>query len=114
VKQVEIRLKTLAEMGHTQDKVELIVMGGTFLSYPRDYQYRFIKGCYDALNSIPSTSLEEARGLNENAKHRCVGLCIETRPDFCGEEEIKSMLGFGTTRVELGVQSNQITKGLRF
>jgi elongator complex protein 3 len=104
-KQVEIRLKTLAEMGHARDKVELIIMGGTFLSYPQDYQYRFIKDCYDALNGIHSGSLEEARELNENAEHRCVGLCIETRPDFCGEEEIRSMLDFGTTRVELGVQT---------
>jgi len=104
-KQAEVRLRILAEMGHAQDKVELIIMGGTFLSYPRDYQYQFIKDCYDALNGIPSSSLEEARELNENAEHRCVGLCIETRPDFCGEEEIRSMLDFGTTRVELGVQT---------
>ncbi|MFW6117985.1 MAG: elongator complex protein 3 [Chloroflexota bacterium] len=104
-KQVEVRVKTLAEMGHAQDKVELIVMGGTFLSYPRDYQYQFIKDCYDALSGIPSGSLEEAKELNETAEHRCVGLCIETRPDFCGEEEIRSMLDFGTTRVELGVQT---------
>jgi elongator complex protein 3 len=104
-KQVEIRLKMLAEMGHAQDKIELIVMGGTFLSYPRDYQYRFINDCYDALNGIPSTSLGEARELNESAGHRCVGLCIETRPDFCGEEEIRNMLDFGATRVELGVQT---------
>jgi elongator complex protein 3 len=102
---VEVRLKTLAEMGHAQDKVELIIMGGTFLCYPRDYQYQFVRDCYDALNGITSSSLEEARQLNENAKHRCVGLCIETRPDFCGEEEIRRMLDFGTTRVELGVQT---------
>jgi len=104
-KQVEVRLKILAEMGHVQDKVELIIMGGTFLSYPQDYQYQLIKDCYDALNGIPSSSLEEAKKLNENTEHRCVGLCIETRPDFCGEEEIRSMLDFGTTRVELGVQT---------
>jgi elongator complex protein 3 len=104
-KQVEVRLRTLAEMGHVGDKVELIVMGGTFLSYPRDYQYRFIKDCYDALTDTSSASLDEARHLNEGAQHRCVGLCIETRPDFCGEEEIKSMLAFGATRVELGVQT---------
>ena len=104
-KQVEVRLKTLAEMGHAQDKVELIIMGGTFLFYPREYQYQFVKNCYDALNGIPSSSLEKARKLNENAEHRCVGLCIETRPDFCGEDEISSMLDFGTTRVELGVQT---------
>jgi elongator complex protein 3 len=104
-RQVEVRLQTLAKMGHAQDKVELIIMGGTFLSYPRDYQYQFVKDCYDALNGIRSSSLEEAKKLNENATHRCVGLCIETRPDFCGEEEIRSMLDFGTTRVELGVQT---------
>lgn len=104
-KQVEVRLKTFAEMGHAQDKVELIVMGGTFMFYPRDYQYQFIKDCYDALNGITSSCLEDARRINENAEHRCVGLCIETRPDFCGEAEIRSMLDFGTTRVELGVQT---------
>jgi elongator complex protein 3 len=102
---VEVRLKTLAEMGHALDKIELIIMGGTFLSCPRDYQYQFINDCYDALNGISSNSLDEARKLNENAEHRCVGLCIETRPDYCGEEEIRSMLDFGTTRVELGVQT---------
>jgi elongator complex protein 3 len=102
---VEVRLKTFAEMGHAQDKVELIVMGGTFMFYPRDYQYKFIKDCYDALNGVTSSCLEEARRINENAEHRCVGLCIETRPDFCGEAEIRSMLDFGTTRVELGVQT---------
>jgi len=104
-KQVEVRLKTFAEMGHAQDKVELIVMGGTFMFYPREYQYQFIKDCYDALNGITSSCLEEARRINENAERRCVGLCIETRPDFCGEMEIRSMLDFGTTRVELGVQT---------
>ena len=104
-KQVDLRLKTLVDMGHPVDKVELIVMGGTFLAYPQEYQYEFIKGCYDALNGISSVSLEEAKRLNETAVHRCVGLCIETRPDFCGEEEIRHMLDFGTTRVEIGVQT---------
>jgi len=104
-RQVEFRLKTLADMGHVEDKVELIIMGGTFLAYPQEYQYQFIKNCYDGLNGIPSADLEEAKKLNETAEHRCVGLCIETRPDWCGEEEIKRMLEFGTTRVEIGVQT---------
>jgi elongator complex protein 3 len=104
-KQVELRLGTLGDMGHALDKVELIIMGGTFLAYPVEYQYQFIKDCYDALNGMPSASLEEAKEVNEIAEHRCVGLCIETRPDFCGEEEIRRMLDFGTTRVELGVQT---------
>ncbi len=104
-KQVESRLKMLSQMGHPTDKVELIIMGGTFLAYPKDYQYHFIKECYDALNDCPSSSLKQAKKLNEKAGHRCVGLCIETRPDWCGETEIERMLDFGTTRVELGVQT---------
>ncbi|MCX7912703.1 MAG: tRNA uridine(34) 5-carboxymethylaminomethyl modification radical SAM/GNAT enzyme Elp3 [Dehalococcoidales bacterium] len=103
-RQAVARLRTFAEMGHPTDKVELIIMGGTFLAQPVDYQYRFIKECYDALNGTVSASLEEAQKRNETAAHRCVGLCIETRPDFCGEDEIRRMLEFGTTRVELGVQ----------
>jgi elongator complex protein 3 len=103
--QVVARLNTFTEMGHPTDKVELIIMGGTFLAQPVDYQYNFIKDCYDALNSVKSSSLEEAKKTNETAPHRCTGLCIETRPDWCGQAEIEQMLAFGTTRVELGVQT---------
>ena len=92
-------------MGHPTDKVELIVMGGTFLAYPKDYQYQFIKDCYDALNGEESATLEEAKQLNETASYRCTGLCIETRPDWCQQEQVDRMLEFGTTRVELGVQT---------
>ena len=102
--QVEQRLRVLDEMGHATDKVELIVMGGTFLASPEEYQYQFVKDCYDGLNGVQTSSLEEARKVNETAEHRCVGLCIETRPDWCGQREIGRMLDFGTTRVELGVQ----------
>ena len=103
--QVKLRLHILSEMGHPTDKVELIIMGGTFLAYPQNYQYQFIKGCFDALNGQDSTTLAEAQQLNENTRHRCTGLCIETRPDYCGQQEIERMLEFGTTRVELGVQT---------
>jgi len=103
--QVRLRLRIFDEMGHPTDKIELIVMGGTFPACPLDYQYRFIKDCYDALNGEESTSLEEAKRRNETAEHRCTGLCIETRPDWCGREEVARMLEFGATRVELGVQT---------
>jgi len=103
-KQVKMRLKVLTEMGHPTDKVELIVMGGTFLAFPEDYQHRFIKECLDGLNGEESADLEEAKQRNQTARHRCTGLCIETRPDWCGQEEIERMLRFGATRVELGVQ----------
>lgn len=104
-KQVELRLKILSRMGHPGDKIELIVMGGTFLATEPDYQYSFIKSCYDALNGKISSNLEEAKHINESSAFRCVGLCIETRPDWCGEAEVNRMLEFGATRVELGVQA---------
>jgi len=103
--QVEVRLRVLAEMGHPTDKVELIVMGGTFPAAPEDYQSRFIQDCYEALNGRPATDLAEAQRVNETAARRAVGLCIETRPDYCSPEQIERMLSFGTTRVELGVQT---------
>ncbi|MFA5628942.1 MAG: tRNA uridine(34) 5-carboxymethylaminomethyl modification radical SAM/GNAT enzyme Elp3 [Dehalococcoidales bacterium] len=103
--QVELRIKILSGMGHPTDKIEIIIMGGTFLSYPVEYQYRFVKGCFDALNGVISGSLKEAQKINEKSEHRCVGLCIETRPDWCGKDDILRMIEFGATRVELGVQT---------
>jgi elongator complex protein 3 len=78
-------------------------MGGTFLEYPEKFQYEFVKGLYDGLNGKISKNLSEAKYINEKAKHRCVALCIETRPDVCCEF-IERMREFGCTRVELGVQ----------
>lgn len=104
-KQIATRIKTLESMGHPMDKIELIIMGGTFLSYPRDFQFKFVKDCYDAMNKKKSKNLEEAKKINETAKYRCVALCIETRPDYCSDAHIKDMLEFGATRVELGVQA---------
>ncbi len=104
-KQVKARLKAFKLMHHPTDKIELIIMGGTFLSYPLKYQYNFIKKCYDALNNKTAKNLQEGKKLNEKAEHRCVALAIETRPDVCGKKEISRMLKFGATRVELGVQA---------
>ena len=104
-KQVIARLESYKAMGHATSKCELIIMGGTFFGYPKDYRKNFVKKCFDALNGKISQSLEEAKKLNEKAEHRCVALCIETRPDFCGEKEINELLELGCTRVELGVQS---------
>jgi len=103
-KQVKLRLRAFKIMKHPVDKIELIIMGGTFLSYPIKYQKEFVKKCYDALNYKKSKSLEQAIKLNEISNHRCVALCIETRPDICSLKEIKLMRSYGCTRVELGVQ----------
>ena len=104
-RQIKVRIRMFEDMGHPTDKIELIIMGGTFLAQPAEYQYQFVKDLYDGLNGIESASLEDAKKINETARHRCIGLCIETRPDWCGEKEIKRMLEFGATRVELGVQA---------
>lgn len=102
--QVLRRLAMLEKMGHPTEKIEIIILGGTFLQYELDYQYDFIKQCFDALNGQESSTLEEAKTMNETSVHRCVALCIENRPDTCSDEDIKRMLEFGATRVELGVQ----------
>ena len=101
--QVRGRLKAFKVMNHSVDKVEMIIMGGTFLQYSKEFQYEFVKACYDGLNGKKSASLEKAQKLNEKAKCRCVALCIETRPDVC-VEFIGRLREFGCTRVEIGVQ----------
>ncbi len=105
VRQVKTRLKMFEGMRHPTDKIELIIMGGTFLQYDSKFQYDSIKKCYDAFNGKKSKNLEDAKRMNETAKHRCVALCIETRPDKCSDSDIKRILEFGATRVELGVQA---------
>jgi elongator complex protein 3 len=102
--QVRNRLRHYTECGHPVDKCELIVMGGTFLRMDATYKRTFVKGIYDGLNNKRSRTLAGSQKLNEHARCRAVGLTIETRPDVCGKEEISEMLGFGATRVELGVQ----------
>ncbi len=104
-RQVTRKVENLIKMGHPVDKIELIVIGGTFPSYDRKFQFEFIKRCYDALNGVDSKDLSEAKKVNETASHRCVALCIETRPDVCSDKIIKDMLEWGTTRVEIGVQA---------
>lgn len=104
-KQVEDRLSQYKAIGHQTDKVDLIVMGGTFPARAWGYQKSFVKGCLDGLNGSISGSLEEAKKINETADIRCIGLTIETRPDYCKEPHLEKMLNLGATRVEIGVQT---------
>jgi len=105
-KQIKSRLNAFEAMHHPTDKIELIIMGGNFLDYPETYKQNFIKECYDALNNKKSKNLESAKKTNEKTNHRCVALCIESRPDTIVHQKnsIKELLEFGCTRVELGVQ----------
>ncbi|MFQ5987029.1 MAG: tRNA uridine(34) 5-carboxymethylaminomethyl modification radical SAM/GNAT enzyme Elp3 [Thermoplasmata archaeon] len=103
--QTEARLQQLAAIGHPTDKVDLIIIGGTFTSRSRSYLEAFTKGCFDGLNGTEAKTLEEAHQRNEGAPHRCIGLTVETKPDCFLGPEVEHCLGLGVTRVELGVQS---------
>lgn len=103
-RQIKVRLEQLKQSGHDVDKIELIIMGGTFLGMPKDYQYWFAKSCYEAIASKEFTSIEEAKSYCEKTPIRIIGLTIETRPDWCKERHVDNMLLYGATRVEIGVQ----------
>ena len=103
--QVTNRIKQLNLIGHSTDKCELIIMGGTFLATPKSFQDEFVRRCLDGFNGFESSDLVSAQLANEAAANRCVGLTIETRADFCSQEQIEQILKLGCTRVEIGVQS---------
>ena len=119
------RLYQLKNIGHSIDKVELIIMGGTFASCTLDYQEWFVTQCLRAMNDFETVSkkipvnqseikiippedfqyIHDVQKNNEHSKVRCIGLTFETRPDYAKMEDINRMLQFGVTRVELGVQT---------
>ncbi len=145
--QVMNRLEQYIVSGHVPDKIELIIMGGTFPSFPKAYQKKFIAYAFKAMNDFsnlffkgnnfnflkfkfffelpgdienkkreasiqkkilklkPKTTLEAEKKKNENSKIKCVGLTIETRPDFAKLKQANFMLKLGCTRVELGIQT---------
>ncbi len=103
--QTKTRIDQLKAVGHPVDKIDFIIMGGTFTSRLPEYQNWFVKRCYDALNQKDSLSLEEAKKINESASSRCIGLTVETRPDWFRLQHADISLFLGATRVELGVQS---------
>ncbi|CDJ31167.1 elongator complex protein 3, putative [Eimeria mitis] len=111
LKQFRDRAGTLKRNGHAVDKIEVLVLGGTWSGYPQDYQEEFIRDIYYAANvfGLPEPvrdplSLEEEQNLNETAGCRIVGLTLETRPDFISRYELRRLRRFGCTRVQIGVQ----------
>jgi elongator complex protein 3 len=103
--QVKSRITQLTAIGHRVDKIELIIMGGTFPSTPIEYQTWFIQRCLDAITRKQSATLEEAKANAETSRVRNVGITVETRPDWAKEQHVDAMLSMGVTRVELGVQN---------
>ncbi len=103
--QTRARIEQLNAIGHPTDKIDLIIMGGTFTARSQRYQEWFVKRAFDAMNGYEAKNLEEAQLINETEKNRCIGLTVETRPDWFMEKEIDFALHLGATRVELGIQT---------
>lgn len=122
-KQVIWRLRALERNGHQPNKIEIIVIGGTWSYLPTKYKYWYILNCFKAANDYQkqkicinntykqNLKLEKLKELliteqkkNEKAKHQVIGLTLETRPDYINLEEVLEMRELGCTRVELGVQ----------
>ncbi|KAI5169887.1 elongator complex protein 3 [Pancytospora epiphaga] len=103
--QARDRLKQLRGLGHNTDKVEYIIMGGTFMSLPESYRDWFVIRLHDALSGHRSNTVEEAVKVSAEANQKCVGITIETRPDYCVRPHLNKMLSYGCTRIEIGVQS---------
>ena len=103
--QTRNRIDQLRQLGHSVDKVEFIVMGGTFMSLSAEYRDYFIRNLHDALSGHCSSSVEEAVRFSEKSRTKCIGITIETRPDYCLKRHLGDMLNYGCTRLEIGVQS---------
>ncbi|KAK1133854.1 Elongator subunit [Melipona bicolor] len=103
--QTRHRVEQLKQLGHSVDKIEFIVMGGTFMSLPEDYRDYFIRNLHDALSGHVSSNVDEAVKFSERSRTKCIGITIETRPDYCLKKHLSDMLRYGCTRLEIGVQS---------
>jgi len=123
VRQFYDRASTLAKQGHVVDKVEIIVLGGTWSGYPKDYQEAFCRDVFFAANTFSDSialkagvdmadlvdirerkDIEEEQLLNEVAEVKIIGLTLETRPDHVNKHELRRLRRFGCTRVQIGVQ----------
>ncbi|KAI8319455.1 elongator complex protein 3 [Martensiomyces pterosporus] len=103
--QARSRVDQLKSLGHSVDKVEFIIMGGTFMSLPESYRNWFIMNLHDALSGHRSNDVDEAVRMSEQSETKCIGITIETRPDAALKPHLSHMLRYGCTRLELGVQS---------
>ena len=108
------RLTTYFNTGHPTDKLEIIILGGTWSSYPKDYRMNYVKETFYAANNFENKlhekdlpeigSLEDELKINETCNTRIIGVTIETRPDQIDPEQLIEFRKLGVTRVQLGVQ----------
>ena len=108
-KQMIDRLRSLDMNGHPLDKLEVIVLGGTWDSYPPKYRREFCRDIYYSANVYYTgererLTLDEEKAINETSIIRVIGLTLETRPDQITASQINSLIEYGCTRVQIGVQ----------
>ncbi|NKQ35618.1 MAG: tRNA uridine(34) 5-carboxymethylaminomethyl modification radical SAM/GNAT enzyme Elp3 [Chloroflexi bacterium] len=103
--QTAARIQALEQIGHPAEKIELLILGGTWSSYRRDYQEWFVKRCLDAMNGEESATLVEAQEKNAVGPRRNVGLVVETRQDEIDADELRWLRYLGVTKVQVGIQS---------
>jgi elongator complex protein 3 len=109
--QVKLRLGQYATIGHRPSKVQLIIMGGTFPATDLDYQEWFVTRCLQAMNGRRGDDaqgwqhLEEAQSRNEGSSVRCIGITMETRPDWAGAAQVDRMIKMGQPSSRSGVQT---------
>ena len=128
VYQIWERCSVLYLNGGSVDKLEIIVLGGTWSGYPVEYQERYIRDIYYAANTFfaPKTrcdkpdeetgvyysyvpnrtrlSMEDEIALNTNNPLKVIGLTLETRPDWITPDEIIRLRRYNCTRVQIGIQ----------
>jgi histone acetyltransferase (RNA polymerase elongator complex component) len=109
------RMKALYLCGHECDKLEVLVLGGTWTSYPIPYREQFVRDIYYSANTFfdmfsnstivrEKLSLKEEKAINKTARSKVIGLTLETRPDTITAKELKLLRYYGCTRVQLGIQ----------
>lgn len=112
--QVWDRLNAYISNNHIPDKIELLVLGGTWDSYPKEYRDEFIRDLYYACNTMfdkfkyshprKRYSLQEEKLINETTFSKIIGLTLETRPDMISKTSLREFIEYGVTRIQLGVQ----------
>ena len=113
IEQFDDRFTALTLNGHIVDKVEILILGGTWSSYPEYYRQKFCRDLFYAANTSfvdkktrrTPFSLKVEQRINESSKVRIIGLTIETRPDQINSKELQFALMCGATRIQEGVQS---------
>ena len=107
--QIYDRADALTLCGHEVDKIEILVLGGTWDHYNFEYRKYFITSLYHGINTLNNRnvdmlSLEKEIAIAEKSKKRLIGLTVETRPDCITLKQIKNLREFNVTRLQIGVQ----------